>query len=208
MSPEIWFAFVAASTVLLLMPGPTTITVAGYSMAYGRRSNMPLVVAVALGTATALCASLLGLGTLLATSAFWFTVVKWLGGMYLLFLGIRMLRASTSPADILAPDVVGSRWKLFANTYAVTALNPKGIIFLVAFLPQFVNPNANVSQQLWILATTFIIMAVLSVSLYALFAGSARQILASRRAQRCFNIGSGSLLCAAGVWALLAKRVA
>jgi threonine/homoserine/homoserine lactone efflux protein len=102
--------------------------------------------------------------------------------------------------------VPGSRWKLFANTYLVTALNPKGIVFFVAFLPQFINPGAGIAQQLWILAVTFVAMATLNATLYAVFASTARKVLSSPRAQRRFNLAGGALLSAAGVWALLAKR--
>src|SRR6476619_7094398 len=127
---ELWLAFVAASAVLLVIPGPTILTVISYSMAHGRRANVPLVAAVALGDSTALVVSLLGLGALLATSAFWFTIVKWVGGTYLIFLGIRLLRAGIAPSPDAAPRAAtGSAWRLFANTYAVTALNPKGIVF-------------------------------------------------------------------------------
>jgi threonine/homoserine/homoserine lactone efflux protein len=205
MSIQLWFAFVAASVVLLVIPGPTVLTVISYSIANGRRANFPLVAAVALGDATALAVSLLGLGTLLAASAFWFTVVKGVGGVYLLYLGVKLLRAGIASSDPTAPAVPGSRWKLFANTYLVTALNPKGIVFFVAFLPQFINPRAGVAHQLWILAATFVAMATLNATLYAVFAVSARRILSSSRAQRRFNLAGGSLLSAAGLWALLAK---
>ncbi|MFC5521467.1 LysE family translocator [Polaromonas jejuensis] len=208
MPVQLWLAFVAASAVLLIIPGPTILTVISYSMAHGRRANVPLVAAVALGDSTALLVSLLGLGALLATSAFWFTVVKWVGGLYLLYLGIKLLRAGISPAGPASPATPGSRWRLFANTYLVTALNPKGIVFFVAFLPQFIRPGADLTRQLWILAVTFVAMATLNASLYAVFAGSARRLLASPRAQRRFNMAGGSLLSAAGVWALLAKRPA
>lgn len=205
---ELWLAFVAASAVLLVIPGPTILTVVSYSISHGRRANVPLVAAVALGDSTALVVSLLGLGALLATSAFWFTVVKWVGGSYLLYLGIKMLRAGVAPAQMATPAAPGSRWRLFANTYIVTALNPKGIVFFVAFLPQFISPVAAVGRQLWILAVTFVMMATINATLYAVFAASARRILASPHIERRFNFAGGSLLSAAGVWALLAKRVA
>jgi threonine/homoserine/homoserine lactone efflux protein len=205
---ELWFAFVAASAVLLIIPGPTILTVISYSMSHGRRANVPLVAAVALGDSTALVVSLLGLGALLATSAFWFTAVKWAGGLYLLYLGIKLLRAGITSADMAAPAAPASRWRLFANTYLVTALNPKGIVFFVAFLPQFLSPTADVTRQLWVLAVTFVAMASLNATLYAVFAGSARRLLSSPRAQRRFNLAGGSLLSAAGVWALLARRPA
>ena len=206
MSLQLWLAFVAASAVLLVIPGPTILTVISYSVAHGKRANVPLVTAVALGDSTALVVSLLGLGALLATSAFWFTAIKWVGGLYLLYLGIKLLRAGISPAVLAAPAAPGSRWKLFANTYLVTALNPKGIVFFVAFLPQFIDPRADLTRQLWVLALSFVFMAALNASLYAVFAGSARRLLASPRAQRRFNLAGGSLLSAAGVWALLARR--
>jgi len=205
-SLEHWLAFVAASAVLLVIPGPTILTVISYSMSHGRRANVPLVAAVALGDSTALVVSLLGLGALLATSAFWFTAVKWVGGLYLIHLGIKLLRAGIASAELAAPAVPGSRWRLFANTYLVTALNPKGIVFFVAFLPQFIEPRAEVAPQLWLLAATFVGMATVNASLYAVFASSARRLLASPRAQRRFNVTGGLLLSSAGVWALLARR--
>lgn len=203
---ELWFAFVAASALLLIIPGPTILTVISYSMAQGRRANVPLVAAVALGDSTALVVSLLGLGALLAASAWWFTAVKWAGGLYLLYLGIKLLRAGISPSELADASVSSSRWKLFANTYLVTALNPKGIVFFVAFLPQFISAEAPLARQLWILAITFVVMATLNATLYAAFASSARKLLSSPRSLRWFNMAGGGPLSAAGVWALLARR--
>jgi threonine/homoserine/homoserine lactone efflux protein len=208
MSFQLWLAFVAASAVVLVIPGPTILTVISYSVAYGRRANAPLIAAVALGDSTALVVSLFGLGTLLATSAFWFTVVKSLGGMYLIYLGVKLLRAGVSSAALVAPATRGSCWGLFANTYLVTALNPKSIVFFVAFLPQFINHGDGVSQQLWILTATFVSMATSNATLYAIFAGSARKLLDSPRSRQRFNVAGGSLLLAAGMWGLLARRPA
>jgi threonine/homoserine/homoserine lactone efflux protein len=208
MSFQLWLAFVAASAVVLVIPGPTILTVISYSVAYGRRANAPLIAAVALGDSTALVVSLFGLGTLLATSAFWFTVVKSLGGMYLIYLGVKLLRAGVSSAALVAPATRGSRLGLFVNTYLVTALNPKSIVFFVAFLPQFINHGDGVSQQLWILTATFVSMATSNATLYAIFAGSARKLLDSPRSRQRFNVAGGSLLLAAGMWGLLARRPA
>ena len=208
MSFELWLAFVAASAILLVIPGPTILTVISYSMAHGRRANLPLVAAVALGDSTALVVSLLGLGALMATSAFWFTVVKLVGGLYLLYIGIKLLRAGITPPELTAPATPKSYWRLFANTYLVTALNPKGIVFFVAFLPQFIIPGDGVTKQLWVLAITFVVMATINATVYAVFAASARTLLASSWAQRSFNLAGGSLLSIAGVWALLARRPA
>jgi len=206
---ELWLAFVAASAVLLVLPGPTILTVFSYSLAQGRRAQLPLVAVVALGDSTALLLSLVGLGALLATSAFWFTAVKVVGGLYLLYLGAKQLRAGVSAAPLpSAPSAPGSHWRLFLKTYLVTALNPKGIVFFVAFLPQFLNVAHPLRQQLWVLAGTFVALTTVNSALYAPFAGAARSLLASPGALRRFNLTGGSLLCGAGVWALLARRAA
>ena len=127
--------------------------------------------------------------------------------MYLIFLGIKLLRAGVSPvAQLATPAAPRSRWRLFFNTWLVTALNPKGIVFFVAFLPQFISPAAEVTRQLWVLAVTFVVLATLNATLYAVFAASARQLLSSPKAQRRFHLAGGSLLTAAGLWALMARR--
>ncbi len=208
MSFELWLAFATASAILLVIPGPTILTVISYSVAHGRKANVPLVAAVALGDSTALIFSLLGLGALLSTSAIWFTVIKWLGGLYLLYLGIKLLRAGISVIENSSPKAPDSRWKLFVNTWLVTALNPKGIIFFVAFLPQFLNTAEAIAPQLWMLSITFVVLAILNAASYAFFAESARRMLTSPRAQNRFNLTGGSLLSLAGLWALTAKQSA
>jgi len=208
MSIEIWVAFVLASCVLLVIPGPTILTVISYSITHGKRANIPLIAAVALGDSTALALSLAGLGAVLATSAWLFAAVKWAGGLYLIYMGVKLLFAKTGPLPTGKAAPLDSRWKLFGNTWLVTALNPKGIIFFVAFLPQFINPLTAAAPQLWILSITFVALATLNASLYAVFAASARRLLSSPKAQRRFNIGGGSMLAIAGFWALTAKQPA
>lgn len=96
--------------------------------------------------------------------------------------------AGIKPTTISKNEGKASSWKLFVNTYLVTALNPKGIIFFVAFLPQFINANAEATPQLWALAITFVALATLNATMYAVFAGKAQQVLSSPKTQRIFNI--------------------
>ena len=209
MTFEIWAAFAMASSVLLIIPGPTILTVISYAISHGKKANFPLIAAVALGDSTALVLSLLGLGAVLSTSAWLFNVIKWAGGLYLIYLGIKLLLAKTNTTlEADNNDCIDSKWKLFGNTWLVTALNPKGIIFFVAFLPQFINPASATAPQLWVLAVTFVVLATVNATLYAVFATSARRLLSSPKARRNFNAGGGSLLTFAGVWALAAKQPA
>jgi len=208
MSIELWLTFVIASSVLLVIPGPTILTVVSYSIAHGKRAHAPLIAAVALGDTTSLILSVVGLGTILSTSAWLFVAVKWVGGLYLIYLGITLLRSGGSTKNITNSDPEESCWRIFINTWLVTALNPKGIIFFVAFLPQFINQSLETAPQLWILCMTFILLATLNTALYSAFANSARQFLLSLNAQRGFNLTGGSLLTLAGLWALTNKSPA
>jgi threonine/homoserine/homoserine lactone efflux protein len=206
MSLETWVAFVIASAILVVLPGPTILTAISYSISHGKRVRIPLVSAVALGDAAALALSLLGLGVLLEQSAAWFQTLKWVGGLYLIYLGYRLFVSAVKPQDLPEARVISSSWKLFANTFIITALNPKGIVFFIAFLPHFISASGDLTQQRWILAITFIAIASINVALYVTFADAARRLLASEKAQRRFNLCGGSLLAAAGLWALSAKR--
>lgn len=202
-----WLAFVITATIVVIFPGPTVLTVISYSATHGRRSTLPIVAAVGLGDTTALTCSLLGLGALLQVSAFWFTALKLCGGLYLVYLGVKSLRAGLSRAEVTRPRQLSGR-RLFSNTFLVTALNPKSITFFVAFLPQFVYGKVDVIGQLWLMAATFVVLATLNATTYAIFASTLGRWLTTPRAQRGFHLAGGSLLTAAGTWALLAKRQA
>lgn len=205
---ELWLAYAVTSAVVLAIPGPTILLVLSYSIAHGRQATLPLVAGVALGDSVAITLSLIGLGTLLAASAFWFTVIKWGGGLYLIYLGYRLLRGADQALPMQVRDKrESSPGKLFGNAFIVTALNPKGIVFFIALLPQFVSAAHPAAPQLWILGTTFVALATIGATSYALFATSIRRFLASARAQKAYSYAGGSLLCGAGIWALSAKRV-
>ena len=208
MSFELWLAFVATSAIILVVPGPTILTVVSYSLAYGRRAYFPVTIAVMLGDSTAIAFSLLGIGTLLATSALLFAMIKWAGGLYLIYLGVKLLTAKASAADAPRATAKDSAWRLFGKMYPVAFLNPKGIVFYVAFFPQFIRPDGNILGQLLVLALTFISLGFVNVTMYSVFAASSRKVLATPQARRGFNLAGGSLLSAAGVYSLLARRPA
>jgi len=210
MSIEHWLAFCAASAILLAIPGPTVLLVISYALGHERRTAFATVAGVALGDFTAMTASMLGLGALLAASATIFTMLKWVGAAYLIYLGIKLWRApvgdlSGADGDTTAPTRE-KPFRIFAHTYLVTALNPKSIIFFVAFLPQFLDASGSVPLQLAIFEVTFLILAITNASLYALLAGMARGQIRKPRVQRIVNRTGGSLMIGAGVLAVGWKR--
>ncbi len=200
MSIEHWLAFVAASAVMLAIPGPTILLVISYALGHGRRTTTATVAGVALGDFTAMTASMLGLGALLATSATIFIVLKWAGAAYLVWLGIKLWRAPVSDGSSqnAAGVVVERPLRIFLHTYVVTALNPKSIVFFVAFLPQFLDMTRPLFTQMLIFETTFLVLAILNASTYALLASAARTTIRKPKIQTIVNRTGGSLLIGAG----------
>lgn len=201
MSIEHWLAFVAASSILLAIPGPTILLVISYALGHGRKVASATVAGVALGDFTAMTASMLGLGALLATSAAIFTVLKWVGAAYLIWLGIKLWRTpiSTEEADGTMPAPAEKPVRIFLHTYIVTALNPKSIVFFVAFLPQFLDLGRPLFNQMLIFESTFLVLATINATLYALMASAARQTIRKPKVQAIVNRTGGSLLIGAGL---------
>ncbi|NTE86521.1 LysE family translocator [Agrobacterium rubi] len=206
---ENWLAFVAASAVMLAIPGPTILLVISYALGHGRKASSATVAGVALGDFTAMTASMLGLGALLATSAALFTVLKWVGAAYLIYLGIKLWRAPVSGEGAQEAATGKERpLKIFLHTYIVTALNPKSIIFFVAFLPQFLTPSLPFWPQVMIFEVTFLVLATCNAALYGLLASAARNSIRKPKVQRIVNRTGGSLLIGAGLLTMGWKRAA
>jgi threonine/homoserine/homoserine lactone efflux protein len=207
---ENWIAFAAASIVMLAIPGPTILLVISYALGHGRKAGTATVAGVALGDFTAMTASMLGLGALLATSAALFTVLKWIGAAYLIYLGIKLWRAPVIGGDASQGDVTGKErpMRIFLHTYIVTALNPKSIVFFVAFLPQFLVPTLPWLPQMVIYEATFLVLAIINAALYGLVASAARNTIRKPSVQRVVNRTGGSLLIGAGLLTLGWKRAA
>ena len=211
MSIELWLAFVAASAVLLAIPGPTVLLIISYALSHGKRAATATVAGVALGDFTAMTASMLGLGALLATSAMLFTVLKWVGAVYLIFLGVKLWRAPVANVDTsgeAAPAVKEHPLRIFLHAYVVTALNPKSIIFFVAFLPQFLNHAEPLAFQMAVFEATFLVLAAANAATYGLMASMARNTIRKPRIQRLVNRTGGSLMIGAGLLAAGWKRAA
>lgn len=198
MSFEAWAAFAAASAVLLVIPGPTILLVVSYALGQGWRTALPMAVGVALGDFTAMTLSMLGIGALLLASATVFTVLKWIGAAYLIYLGIKLFRSGGTLDARPRTDAV-SATKMLAHAWLVTALNPKSITFFVAFLPQFINRDADFLTQMVIFETTFLTLAFANAFGYALVASRARNLVRNPRAITIFNRAGGTLLVGAGI---------
>jgi threonine/homoserine/homoserine lactone efflux protein len=208
MNLETYSAFVVAAMIVLLIPGPTILLVVSQTASHGRRAVLPLAAGVTLGDFTAMTLSFLGLGAVLAASATLFSILKWIGAGYLIYLGIRLWCSDPTPQDTASPSMAVSRRRFLTNAYVVTALNPKSIAFFIAFLPQFVDHHSPVAMQFIVLGVTFLILAALNAALYGLIAGRLRDTLQKKTAHRWFNRCGGSALIGAGIFTAVAKRSA
>ncbi|SHK03457.1 Threonine/homoserine/homoserine lactone efflux protein [Shimia gijangensis] len=202
-----WLAFVAASNVLLLIPGPTVLLVLSYALSQGRKVALATVAGVALGDFLAMTASLLGLGALVLASATAFTVLKWVGAAYLIWLGFRMLKgAGRARMDGLLDAPAETPRAVFSHAAIVTALNPKSIGFFIAFVPQFIDPTRQISVQFAIMIVTFVSFASLNALAYALLADRLRARMSRPTVLRNLTRLGGVTLMGMGIFTALMRR--
>ncbi len=172
---DLWLAFAAASTALLIIPGPTLLLVLSYALSQGKRVAVASALGVATGDLIAMTLSVIGLGAIIATSAVAFTVIKYAGALYLLYLGIKMLRdAPSQGSGELTKTDRTEALTVFRHTATVTALNPKSNTFFIAFVPQFISTDAAYAPQTAILVATFVGIAGVNALLFALGANAMR----------------------------------
>ncbi len=206
---DLWLAFVAASTALLLIPGPTVLLVLSYALSKGRSVAVASATGVALGDLIAMTASLLGLGALVLTSATLFSVLKWIGAAYLIWLGVKLLFSAPSKATEAAEaDQDISARGVFGHAAAVTALNPKSIAFFIAFVPQFLRPDDVLAPQFVILIATFVGLAWINALAYALLADRLRSVVGSANVVSGLTRFGGLTLIGMGIATAVLRRPA
>ncbi len=206
---QLWIAFVSASIALLLIPGPTVILVLSYALSQGRKVAVASAAGVALGDLIAMTASLAGLGALILASATMFTVIKWIGAIYLVWMGIGMIRAAGKPTRLSILDApVLPAIRIFQNATIVTALNPKSIIFFIAFVPQFIRPEIPLMPQFAILIVTFVILAAINAFAYAFLADRLRSTIRKPSVLTWMTRAGGGALITMGALTATLRREA
>ncbi|MFM1892098.1 MAG: hypothetical protein RLZ44_1175 [Pseudomonadota bacterium] len=196
-------AFLVASVVLAVTPGPGVLYIVTRSLVQGRRSGLVSVAGVALGNLGNALAAAVGLAALFAVSSLAFSVVKYAGALYLVYLGVQMLR--TPPVDNpAAPPRTASLRRVFGDGLVVALLNPKTTVFFAAFLPQFLSANAPPMLQSMALGALFVVIAAVSDGVYAVAAGAAAPALRNSGVRRMGRRLGGGVFIGLGVFAALA----
>lgn len=202
MSLELYLAFVAASALLVLTPGPMVAYLVATTLSHGLRHGMMALIGSAAASAVQLVIVVAGLSLILSAAGEAFIWLKWIGVAYLVYLGVKALR---EPADELAPALTHrSDRRTITEAFFVNLTNPKALLFHGAFLPLFVSPSAPATPQLILLAVTFIIVAAVLDAGWAIFAARVQPVL-TRVGRWRHRITGGVLLAAAGGLALVRK---
>ncbi|MEQ8355402.1 MAG: LysE family translocator [Kiloniellaceae bacterium] len=203
---ELFAAYLFATVVLILMPGPIVTLVIANSLAYGRRTGLATVAGSTTGNALLVAAGALGLTTILALAAELFELLRWAGVAYLVYLGVKQWRLVFTSGT--APEVPPTRSarRAFGQAVVVAITNPKTIFFYAAFFPQFIDPTLAVGPQLLAMSVAFVVITILLDGSYALLASRARGLFVSARANRLRHGITGSLLLGTGLGLALARR--
>jgi len=203
MSLDLYLGFVAAVLVLVAIPGPNVALIVANALARGLRAGLVTVAGTSAAMVVQLALVVAGMATAMTVLAGLFEWLRWIGVAYLLYLGVRAWRAPESDLSGVAPSARPER-TAFLRGVLVSLTNPKTLLFYGALLPQFVEPTRPAGPQLVLLAATFVAVAAAGDSLWAVFAGRGRQLLAGRGLLR--NRLTGGALIGAGLGLALARR--
>ena len=213
MELQVWMAYFVASWAIALSPGSGAVLSMTHGLAYGVKKTSATIAGLQLGLSVILLVAGVGVGALLLASATAFTVVKFAGAGYLIWLGLKQWRsrvdASIAQGEVASLQVgAPSTRERFVTGFFTNVTNPKGIVFMVAVLPQFIDPARGLWLQLLILLATTVAVDLIVMHGYAFLASRAQRWLATARARRAQNRVFGGVLMAMGASLLLVKRAA
>ena len=206
MDIHLWLAFAAASFIIGVIPGPGVASIIGFAFSSGRRTALASVAGMAVGNATAITVSLAGAGAIIGTSAAAFTVLKWVGGLYLIIIGLLAIIKSSDRVDETPARQAISPRAAFLTNVAVGTFHPKTILFFIAFASQFISPDRPYLLQALILVITFTVVAASTDTLYALAASKASRLIQRPTVRRWSQRAGGGVVIAAGVTMTTIKR--
>ncbi len=204
MELQVYLAFVVATTIMISLPGPSVLLTVAHSISFGWKHALSTVAGATTGIAVQLIVAAIGLSSLLNGVAEVFEWLRWGGAAYLVYLGIKQWRSASEALEFDTSTV--SKTNLFVQGLVTTILNPKSLIFIAAFLPQFIDAARPLGLQFTFIVPTFLMITFTVTSFWALVAGKARGFLQSQRAFQSVLRTAGGLMIIAGVGLALARR--
>ena len=204
MELHVFLAFVVATAIMIALPGPSVLLTVAHSISFGWRPALATVAGATMGIAVQLCVAAIGLTSLLNVVAQAFEWLRWAGAAYLVYLGIRQWRSAVEPLGFDTVSV--SKTNLFVQGLVITIPNPKSLIFIAAFLPQFIDAARPLGLQFAIIVPSFLVITFSVTSLWALVAGKAGGLLHSKKAFKPVLQAAGGMMIIAGTGLALARR--
>lgn len=196
MNLETWLVYLVACIGLSASPGPNGLLALTHGALHGRRMTLFTIFGGSLGFVMVIALSMFGIGALIQSSLVWLTVLKWLGGAYLVWLGVQVWRSPPLDVDLKTVGRPTNAWALFRQGALSAATNPKGLLFFTAFLPHFIDPDRSLVLQFVVLAGTFVATEVITEFTLASAANRIRPWLG--RVGRRFNRVCGGVFVAIG----------
>lgn len=208
MNLDTWLVYALAALGLSLSPGPNGLLALTHGALHGWQRTLFTIFGGALGFVAVVALSMFGIGALLQTSLVWLTVMKWVGGAYLVWLGVQVWRSPPIGLQVGGRGEPRAGASMFRQGLLSAVTNPKAVLFFAAFLPQFIDPARSLWVQLPLLMVTAVAVDVIVMHGYAFLASRAQRWLATARARRAQNRVFGGVLMAMGASLLLVKRSA
>jgi homoserine/homoserine lactone efflux protein len=204
MELHVYLAFVLATTIMIALPGPSVLLTVAHSISFGWRHALFTVAGATMGIAVQLSVAAIGLTSLLNAVAEAFEWLRWAGAAYLVYLGIKQWRSAGEPLEIDTSAV--TKTNLFVQGVVVTIPNPKSLIFIAAFLPQFLDAARPLGLQFAFIGPTFLVITFTVTLVWALIAGKVSGFLQGQRAFKSVLRTAGGLMIIAGAGLALARR--
>ena len=204
MESQVFIAFVVATSIMIALPGPSVILTVAHSISFGWRPAIATVAGETMGIAVQLLVAAIGLASLLNAVAGAFELIRWAGAAYLVYLGIKQWRSANEPLDFYASKV--SKKNLFIQGLVITIPNPKSLVFIAAFLPQFIDATHPIAPQFIVIVPIFLLITFTVTSVWAVTASSAKVFLKSQRSIKTVSRTSGGLMVLAGMGLAVARR--
>lgn len=198
MSYKLLIAFLSASSIIAFIPGPTVLLIANYAIRYGRWSGRYTIPAAIVGDIAALTLTFTGLGAILKTFPEYFSILKIAGGIYMIILGITSLSSNTTIEKENTYIITGKGRPIFMHVFLITALNPKTILFFLAFFPLFIDPTLSTTKQMLIMGTIFVILGAASAVFYDFCAAKINGWLKSPSSIKIIHNTIAIILCTLG----------
>lgn len=204
MESHVYLAFVIATTVMIALPGPSVLLTVAHSLSFGWRPALSTVAGATFGIAVQLTVAIIGLTSLLNLFARLFEWFRWVGAVYLVYLGIKQWQSANEPLKFNSGSV--SKTNLFLQGAFITIPNPKSLIFIAAFLPQFIDTSRPIGIQLALIVPTFLFITFFVTSIWAVIAGNISGYLKYQPVFRSVFKAAGGLMVLAGIGLAMSRR--